>query len=401
MTSADNAAAVVLSHGPGGLGAVRSLSRCKIRVTAIAYTRSDPVIYSRFPSRIIVAQGITDEEKERHVLNILGSLPDDGSVLIPTSDRLVSLLSDHREELQSKFCFKLPSKEKLDSLNDKSRETGLIGQLGFDIPKTVTTLPGSPEALQQHLRYPIIFKPHSFVQQSVFPRKNEVVRNQVELQEFYELWADALPSLLAQEVIPGPDDNSWVCSCTYNDDYELLDCLVRQKLRTIPAHFGTSTFSVSKENKEVLELARELGKKLQYVGHAGIEFRWDDRDKRYKYIELNPRVGGEVGFDEACGLPTVRNSYTVALGHDAVRSGSAQKNGIYFVNLKQDIASLIQDGTPFTRIVVIHVALLFKRTSGQFFAWDDPVPGLVVALRYIANVCRKAFARMRREVSAG
>ena len=205
---------------------------------------------------------------------------------------------------------------------------------------------------------------------------------------------------MAQEVILGPDDNSWVCSCTYNEKYELLDCLVRQKLRTIPAHFGTSTYSISRSNDEVLELARRLGRKLNYVGHAGIEFRWDDRDSRYKYIELNPRIGGEISFDEACGLPTVWNSYKVAMGRDAVHSGSMQVNNIYFVNMKQDIASLMQDKTPAMKIVAIHAALLFRRTSGQFFAWDDPVPGIVVAFRYIVNACRKIFVKIRRTMPA-
>jgi len=143
-----------------------------------------------------------------------------------------------------------------------------------------------------------------------------------------------------------------------------------------------------------------LGKKLKYVGHAGIEFRWDDRDNRYKYIELNPRIGGEIEFDEACGLPTVWNSYMVAMGRDATHSGSVQVQDICFVNLKQDIASLLQDKTPAAKIFTIHVALLFKQTSGQFFAWDDPLPGIVVAFRYIVSACRKIYNKITSKITA-
>ena len=396
----DSAPAIVLSHGPGGLGTVRSLARRGIKVLAIAFEASDLVLHSRFPVHTIVVPGDNNEEKERHVLGILNSLPNNDSVLMATSDRLVSLISDHRNDLHNKFHFKLPPKETLDALNDKSKETELIGRLGFDVPKTIVKLPPNPDELEQQLRFPIIFKPHSFSKQEIFSKKNEVVRNQSELRDFYKHWAHALPALLAQEVIPGPDDYSWVCSCTYNRNYDLLDCLVRQKLRTIPAHFGTSTFSVSGSNDEVVELARKLGKKLKYVGHAGIEFRWDDRDKRYKYIEVNPRIGGEVSFDEACGLPTVWNSYMVSMGRDAAHSGSMQVNNIYFVNLRQDISSLLQDKTPATKILTIHLTLFFKRTSGQYFVWDDPVPGIVVAFRFIMNACRKIYEMIRLKFSA-
>jgi predicted ATP-grasp superfamily ATP-dependent carboligase len=233
----------------------------------------------------------------------------------------------------------------------------------------------------------------------LFPKKNEVVNNRLMLHDFYREWADALPVLLAQEVISGPDSYSWVCSCTYNRNSDLLDCLVRQKLRTIPAHFGTSTYSVSRRNDDVVDLARKLGKKLDYVGHAGIEFRWDDRDERYKYIELNPRIGGEIGFDEACGLPTVWNSYTVALGGDAVHSNSIQANNIYFVDLRRDIVSLRADRTPVIKIFTIHFSLLFKRTSGLHFSWDDPMPGLVVAFRAVKIGVQKVYEKLVGRIS--
>ena len=278
----NNAPAIVLSHGSGGLGTVRSLARRGIKVTAIAFEATDPVLYSRFPVRTIVVPGDNEEEKERNVLVILNSLPNNGAVLMATSDRLVSLISDHRDDLHNDFHFMLPTKETLEALNDKSKEIELVRRLGFDVPKTMVKLPATPTALGQHLRFPIIFKPHSFAMQEIFPRKNEIVRDDDELREFYERWQDALPILLAQEVITGPDNLSWICSCTFDQNHALLDCGIKQKLRAMPAHFGGSTYAVSRDNIEILNLAKRLGKLLKYVGHAGIEFRWDTRDQRFK-----------------------------------------------------------------------------------------------------------------------
>jgi len=391
--SKNNAPAIVLSHGGGGLGAIRSLARRGVKVLAIAFDASDPVLYSRYPAQTIAVSGGNDEDKERHVLKILNSLPNNDSVLMATSDRLVSLISDHRNDLHNKFHFKLPSKETLDALNDKSKEIGLIESLGFDVPKTIVELPATPDSLEQHLRFPIIFKPHSFSKQEIFTAKNEVVQNRIELHAFYRRWEDALPALLAQEVITGPDSLSWICSCTFDQNHLLLDCGIKQKLRALPAHFGGSCYAVSRENTEILDLARELGARLKYVGHAGIEFRWDNRDQRFKYIELNPRIPANVEFDDACGLPTVWNSYKISLDEKVVASGRRQKLGIFYVDSTANLSSLLADNTSITKIVTTFIATLFKKTSGQYFAWDDPKPGIVVGVRFISRTAGKVFRR--------
>jgi len=392
--------AVVLSHGAGGLGTARSLARRGISVTAIAFEASDPILHSRFPARKFAIFGDDDEAKELRLLEILKGLPDDGAALMATSDRLVSLISNRREELLRKFRFQLPSKETLDALNDKSKEIELIKSVGFAVPKTITALPADPADLAQHLRFPIILKPHSYSVQELFPKKNEVIRNLEALREFYQQWTSALPALLAQEVITGPDSYSWICSCTFDQEFRLLDCGVKQKIRAMPAHFGGSTYAVCRNNSEIVELARELGERLEYVGHAGIEFRWDDRDQHYKYIELNPRIPANVGFDEACGLPTAWNSYKVSLGDSAVCSGIEQDEGIYFVDLPGDLSSLLVDKTPPVKIATTSLALLFKRTSGLYFAWDDPKPGLVVGYRFVVRWCRKSYKKIRLKYSA-
>jgi len=272
------APAVILSHGGGGLGTVRSLARRQVPVTAIAYEQDDPVLRSRHPVRRIAVETGSQQEMDSRLLEILEDLPNESAALLATSDRLVTLISNNRAMLERKFRFVLPSVELLDALNDKSKEVSLLQSHGFHVPKTVTKLPENASELRQELRFPIIFKPYSFVAQEYFPLKNAVVRNEDELDEFFAQWQPAMAHLLAQEVITGSDRLSWVCSGTFNHQHVLLDCGIKQKIRCLPAHFGGSTFAVSKNNSDVLKLAESMGRKLEYVGHAGIEFRWDERD---------------------------------------------------------------------------------------------------------------------------
>src|SRR5690606_6338754 len=89
--------AVILSHGSGGLGAVRSLARRGVHVTVVAYEQDDPVLWSRHAARRVRVEGRTDGDKERHLLSLLYELPETGAVVLATSDRLVRLISDHRK----------------------------------------------------------------------------------------------------------------------------------------------------------------------------------------------------------------------------------------------------------------------------------------------------------------
>lgn len=385
-----NKPAVILSHGPGGLGAVRSLARRDVPVTAIAFDADDPVMHSRFPKNKI-ALTATDDDKEAELLEILLGLPLDGAAILTTSDRTVTFVSNNQEALEQKYRFKIPSTGLLEALNDKCQETELVRRLGFAIPETVIKLPHDPETLAEQLRFPIIFKPHVFSVQDVFPAKNAVVSNREELAEFYEEWRHALHVLLAQEVIPGPDTASWVCSCTFDKRHRMLDCGIKQKLRSLPAHFGGSTHAVSKANSQILALAADLGERLQYVGHAGIEYRWDRRDNKYKYIELNPRLPANVGFDEASGMPTVWNSYKVALDIDVDSETShVQDDLVYYLDFKGDFFSLRADGSSRLRcLLTLMGILLTRRTSGPYFAWDDPMPGIVVASRFVKKLLKR------------
>jgi predicted ATP-grasp superfamily ATP-dependent carboligase len=377
---------------------VRSLGRRGVPVTAIAFEDSDPVLYSRHATTKLSVAGKDDDAKEARLLDILQELPLEGAAILTTSDRLVAFMARHHEKLLKKYSFRLPPPKILEALNDKRLETALVQRLGFVIPATVRVLPDEPTQLAEQLRFPIIFKPHVYYAQKLFPPKNAIVRAPDELEDFYREWRQALPVLLAQEVIPGPDGYSWICSTTYDENHTMLACGIKQKLRALPAHFGGSTFAVSRENPDIRELARSLGLMLDYIGHAGIEFRWDSRDNVYKYIELNPRMPANVGFDEASGMPTVWNSYRVALSGTVEDGRACLKENIHYLDVEGDLFSLLEDRTPKLKALATLLGLLlFRRTNGPYFAWDDPLPGLVVAwrllLRISGSIRRKALTR--------
>lgn len=394
--------AVILAHGPGGLGAARSLGRRGVRVLAVAFGASEPVVGSRWPARTYVLSPGLPEEKERELIEILLPLGDSGPALLCTSDRMIEFISRNREILaKAGFRFLIPPDGLIRALNDKVRETRLIGSLGFPVPKTVCPLPPTAAGLEAELGLPVILKPISFVEADLVLPKTIVLRSRAALDRFYADGLELLPLLIAQEVIPGEDGASWVCSCTFGPSSQLLDCAIKRKIRMAPAHFGPSTIAVSAWNAEVHELTRRIGQALGYVGHAGVEFRQDFRDGLYKYIEINPRIPANVELDEASGVPTVWNSYAACLGRPVSVSGSPQREGVFYVDLLEDIYARLIDQEPLVSIIRHHLTLLRRRRSGQYFAWDDPLPGLLRSARFVRRhfpgFCRWVCRRGRRQ----
>jgi len=387
--------AVVLCEGPGGLGVVRALHRHGVPTIAIAQERGAPVLSSRFPRRKIRVSATplgTFDDRQRSVLAGLG---EERPVLIPTSDRLAAFMLRYRDELAARFDFCLPDGRLVDLLNDKAEETRLIASLGIPVPRTVQALPARWSELEQALGLPMIIKPRSFEHKGCLGRKNLVLRERAELQALYERHRDDLSVLIAQEVIPGPDETLWLCSATFNQRHELVEGLVKRKIRMSPPHFGVCSFAVSASNPEVLGLAARLGSGLRYTGHAALEFKWDHRDGLYKYIELNPRTPASVALDEASGVPTVWNTYRVARGEDVVPVAPRQRDGVVYLKLPEDLYNRLKDGETPAGILRHYLGWVFHKRVGAHFAWHDPLPGVVHIWRYLSNPIAERLRRFR------
>lgn len=387
--------AVILAQGAGSLGAARVLGRRGVPVIAVLWDPVTPVRYSRYARRTLAIPPGTDAEREAYLLRLLTGLGRDRPVLLASSDRLIAFIARHREELGRHFALCLPEFALIEILNDKAREVELIASLGFAVPKTLSPIPPSAAEIEARLGLPVIFKPRSFEHLSLITGKNVIIRERRALETFCRERSSIFGGLIAQEVIPGPDDTNWVCSGTFDRAHELLDCTIKRKLGMAPAHFGVATYAVSASNPAVLELARRLGKALRYSGSFGIEWHWDHRDGSYKYMELNPRFPLTIEFDDFCGLPTVWNTYRVALDENATYEPGIQRDGLFYLDPVDDMKARLADGERFWTIIGDYLRMLPRRKDGLHFAWDDPGPGLWITWRVIKAVTQRIIRRAR------
>ena len=206
-------AAVVIGKGPNALGAIRSLAFAKVPVEVVSTDAADPVMRSRyakrkhvFPGDVLEAGAEFCDYLDAHLLK--------GAVLIPTSDAQVQWMAFHRSRLAESFHFCIPSDGVLTLLLDKTRQVQAIQGFGIPVPRT-TEMTRPVEEIIASFRFPVIVKPTTPQAVRDLGEKNRIVATPAPLRDFVRENHPLLPGLLAQEIVPGPDSNQWVCNCTF------------------------------------------------------------------------------------------------------------------------------------------------------------------------------------------
>ena len=200
----------------------------------------------------------------------------DVKLLVPTVDLDLPVLSEAKENFASVGCTVLVSKPQVVNICQDKRQTfKFLIQNGFDTPRTLT----AKQALaKKNLKYPCFLKPWD----GYASRGNAIVKNRSELV-FY---TEKIPNCIVQEFIQGQE-----FTCDVFVDFNLqIKCIVpRKRIETRAGEVSKS--EVTKDSK-IIRRTAELIKKLG-AGPGVITVQLIlTKDKKIKFIELNPRFGG-------------------------------------------------------------------------------------------------------------
>ncbi|MGM1057525.1 MAG: ATP-grasp domain-containing protein [Bacteroidota bacterium] len=87
-----------------------------------------------------------------------------------------------------------------------------------------------------------------------------------------------------------------------------------KRIRTFPESGGVSIFSESEYSVEIKKVGKDLIKKLNWSGLIMIEYIFDERDQKFKVIEINPRLWGSVLLSEYCNASFLMKYVELSLG---------------------------------------------------------------------------------------
>ena len=149
-----------------------------------------------------------------------------------------------------------------------------------------------------------------------------------------------------------------------------------------PADFGNSSAIKSIPIAHVEDAAEILCRLLNEIDYRGIfsaEFKLDERDGKYKMIEVNARSWWYVEFASRCGVNVCEMSYADALG-EKVQTVGEYRVGNLQIYAKHDYVAC-RDSIKHDRLSVLTCLYQWLRSWRPLFVWDDPWPGILGLLK--------------------
>jgi len=384
---------VIIGGDYQGLGIARNLASLGIPVYIV-----DPDFciarYSKFVRKYFRCPAINGNgEFHRFLIQLAEVEKLRDWVLFPTLDMAVHVISRGRKELGEHYRIPTPEWEITKYLYDKRLTYEIAELTGVPVPRTL--FPRDERELAAfELEYPVVLKPS--IKDHFFPytlRKAVRADNKQELiRRYRQMSAIIDPSeIMIQEFIRGCPDNLFSFCCLFSEG-RVKAKLVAKRPRQHPMEFGTATtYAYTCEVPELEEPATRVLKRVGYYGLCEVEFMRDQKEEKFKLLEINPRTWGWHTLGSRAG---VNFSYLLYLDmNGASVAPHCSENGVKWIRELTDsliVASEMWKGR-------LHPLEYLKTMRGKkelaVYRPGDPVPFLIELLFAPYFLYKKTRAR--------
>jgi len=405
-TMLDTATPVVLLRAirHGGLCVARSLGKLGIPVFIVDPNRWGPAVLSRYCRGHFRwdFEANTAEESIQYLLDTaskIGRRP----ILIPTTDASTLLVAHHAEALKEAYDFPDQRPGIAVALSNKASMFHLARQ--YEVPTPETFFPqchADVHAFLETATLPVMLKAldYGLLQRTFTGEGKQIATSRDEVLLHYDRMQNPeQPNLVLQEYIPGGEDTIWMFNGYFNRDSDCLFGMTGQKIRQSPPYTGSTCLGVCLRNDEVLELTLRFMKSIGYRGILDIGYRYDARDRQYKLLDVNPRIGSTFRLFAGDGDMDVARVLYLNLTGQAIRH-SAPRYGRKWMVEDCDLVSSIRyhlDG----QLTVKDWLKSFRGVQETaFLSFRDPLPGIAAFVSDTQQFGARIFKRSRR-ASAG
>lgn len=243
-------------------------------------------------------------------------------VLIPSTDIYVRLINENAKKLAKYYLFYNIGVNLVDNLLLKNQFYDTFKKSGLDLPKTYIhqCKPGNLIAKNQlrNFLFPVVIKPSDGVSYYKHPFEGQAkVYRASSLVELNNVVAKIISSgytesLVIQEFIPGDDDKLYdsVFFVNQHGEAELASFAQIGLQEHTSTGVGNCTVLVNgyaeHGNPDVeIKKMKAFLEEVNYKGFAEFDLKYDERDKKYKVFEINPRQARSSYYLAAAGYNPV------------------------------------------------------------------------------------------------
>lgn len=248
---------------------------------------------------------------------LLGRIDLHGGLVIPTDDYFVKEIHSNYDSLRPHYKLAVSPGPSTTIALDKNAAYVAAAEAGLTVPRTVEV--GDESQLAEAIKetgFPSILRAVfsiPFVRE--FGKKNFYIDSLDELHEKFRLAISSGHKMLLQEMIPGDDDMLATVRGYAFDNGDLSTILTGRKLLQYPPIFGIGQLH---ESQRIPHLATDVARFVRKIDFRGsifcIEFKYDTRDSKWKFIEMNCRAVMSTGFTKYAGVDIVDMLFRDKLG---------------------------------------------------------------------------------------
>jgi predicted ATP-grasp superfamily ATP-dependent carboligase len=367
--------ALIIGGAQVSIGLARSLGRHGVPVWILA---DHPLPkFSRYVQRSFVWPGANHASGLSSLLALADRHDLTGWVLFATGDEDMRMIAENHAALCSRFRVMSPDWDTAKWMLDKRLTYERAASLGIDYPWSF-----HPQCLDDVLRlecrFPVILKPAARKAADEFTRAKAWKAPDREALVLLYKRAAALvgyDGVVIQEWIPGTGAAQFSYAGLWDRGTPIAS-LVARRTRQFPIDFGrSSTFVETIADSPIEEESCRLLKSLNYTGVVEVEFKYDERDRRYKLLDVNGRfwtwnaLGARAGVDFGYMAWRLAQGLSVAPGRG--------RPGVAWMYGSRDIMAAYHEMAAGTLSLSEYLKGFCKPLVFANFAIDDPWPAFV------------------------
>lgn len=397
-------AVIYPSNSPSGFGVMRSLYPYGIRIFGLDNYKNFVRFSRKFegsicPDPALDSEGFIDFLIEQG--KVIGK-----AVLFTSSDLALFLICKNRARLEQYYFFPYLDDALLEIGLDKWKMTQAAQKAGIPVPKTI--FPRTMKDIGQELpSFPLIIKPaipqfvieggraakiNEFLKTSHYAKVLKVKCTEDLRRISKDLFVKDI-QFIVQEEIPGGCGNLFESKCYANKRGVIVELFTGKKIRQMPPDFGICSLGESVQSAEVEAYTLSFIEKTGFHGMGEMEFKYDVRDKEFKFIEINARSNHWIYAATFAGQNIPLAQYEDLTGM-SVTGRRPEKKDVNLIDLKNDLSFFakycLKRSSPYHTNAGEWVRTIFaKPVVDTFLSWDDPFLGIIYIIKCSALFCAK------------
>ncbi|SET32964.1 D-aspartate ligase [Oceanobacillus limi] len=346
------------------------------QVKSISISRGliGPINHSVLLQNVIEKKMDQDEDLLQCLQRIEQTYPNLPKMLLGSDDWHIEMIVDVKKQLGEGWITPYTDRNVLDRVIDKSRFYQLCEELNVDYPKFITVRGDSPEKIELPFDFPVVIKPASRApyEEVDFVGKKKVFTadNRDEFDRIISLLrnADYRDSIIIQEFVPGDDTSMHILTLyTAQDGKTKLASFGQTLLEDhTPGGIGNPVSILSLQNEKVIKQAIRLVESIGYVGYSNFDLKFDERDGKYKFFELNPRLGRSNYYVTAEGHNTATYYVKDYLQKEKLEYETATNHSLYSIVPKRLLLKYIKQKDIRTQVKKLYRSNKVKNPMNYF-----------------------------------